>query len=39
VVRLLSAADLAELFDPGRYVRNLDVVFDRLAKLTVGGEP
>ena len=37
--RLLSAANLAELFDPGRYVRNLDVVFDRLAKLTVGGEP
>jgi adenylosuccinate lyase len=39
VARLLSAADLAELFDPGRYVRNLDVVFDRLAKLAVGGEP
>jgi len=37
--RLLSAANLAELFDPGRYVRNLDVVFDRLTKLTVGGEP
>jgi adenylosuccinate lyase len=37
--RLLSAADLEALFDPGRYLRNLDVVFDRLAKLTVGGEP
>jgi adenylosuccinate lyase len=39
VARLLSAADLGALFDPGRYLRNLDVVFDRLAKLTVGGEP
>jgi adenylosuccinate lyase len=37
--RLLSAADLEALFDPGRYLRNLDVMFDRLAKLTVGGEP
>ena len=39
VARLLSPADLEALFDPGRYLRNLDVVFDRLAKLTVGGEP
>jgi adenylosuccinate lyase len=39
VARLLSPADLGALFDPGRYLRNLDVVFDRLAKLTVGGEP
>ncbi len=39
LARLLSVADLAELFDAGRYLRNLDVVFDRLAKLTVGGEP
>jgi adenylosuccinate lyase len=38
VVRLLSAEDVEALFDPGRYLRNLDVVFDRLAKLTVGGE-
>ena len=38
VARLLSAEDLEALFDPGRYLRNLDVVFDRLAKLTVGGE-
>jgi adenylosuccinate lyase len=38
VVRLLNAEDLDALFDPGRYLRNLDVVFDRLAKLTVGGE-
>jgi len=39
VARLLSAADLDTLFDPERYLRNLDVVFDRLAKLTVGQEP
>jgi adenylosuccinate lyase len=39
VARLLSAADLDTLFDPERYLRNLDVVFDRLAKLTVGEEP
>jgi adenylosuccinate lyase len=37
--RLLSAGDLEALFDPGRYLRNLDVVFDRLAKLAVGGKP
>ena len=39
VARLLSAADLDALFEPERYLRNLDVVFDRLAKLTVGEEP
>jgi adenylosuccinate lyase len=39
VAPLLSAADLDALFDPERYLRNLDVVFDRLAKLTVGEEP
>jgi adenylosuccinate lyase len=39
LARLLSAEDLEALFDPGRYLRDLDVVFDRLAKLTVGGEP
>jgi adenylosuccinate lyase len=38
VARLLNAPDLGALFDPRRYLRNLDVVFDRLAKLTVGGE-
>jgi adenylosuccinate lyase len=38
VVRLLGAEDLEALFDPGRYLKHLDVVFDRLAKLTVGGE-
>jgi adenylosuccinate lyase len=38
VAPLLSAADLDALFDPERYLRNLDVVFDRLAKLTVGEE-
>jgi len=39
VARLLSAADLDALFDPAGYLRNLDVVFDRLAKLTVDDEP
>ena len=39
LARLLSAGDLEALFDPGRYLRNLDVVFDRLAKLAVGEEP
>jgi adenylosuccinate lyase len=39
VARLLSAADLDPLFEPERYLRHLDVVFDRLAKLTVGEEP
>ena len=38
VARLLSAEELEALFDPGGYLRNLEVVFDRLAKLTVGGE-
>jgi adenylosuccinate lyase len=38
VARLLSAEDLGALFDPGRYLQNLDVVFDRLAKLTTGEE-
>ena len=39
VARLLSAADLDALFDPAGYLRHLDVVFDRLAKLTVSEEP
>ncbi len=38
VARMLSAEDVGALFDPGRYLQNLDVVFDRLAKLTTGGE-
>jgi adenylosuccinate lyase len=38
VARLLTGEGLEALFDPGRYLKNLDVVFDRLAKLTVGGE-
>ena len=39
VARLLRAANLDALFDPAGYLRNLDVVFDRLAKLTGGEEP
>jgi adenylosuccinate lyase len=31
----LSTDELEALFDPARYLRNLDVVFDRLAKLSV----
>jgi adenylosuccinate lyase len=31
----LTEAELDELFDPGRYLRNLDAVFDRLEKLEV----
>jgi adenylosuccinate lyase len=38
VARLLSGADFDALFDPKRYLRNLDVVFDRLAKLAVSGD-
>jgi adenylosuccinate lyase len=38
VTSLLSPRDVDELFDPTRYLRHLDVVFDRLSKLTVGGE-
>ena len=36
---LLPAEELAALFDPARFLRNLDVVFDRLAKLPVSEEP
>jgi adenylosuccinate lyase len=39
VARLLRATDLDALFDPAGYLRNLDVVFDRLAKLTGCEEP
>ena len=35
VVKRLSAGELEALFDPARYLRNLDVVFDRLVKLPV----
>jgi adenylosuccinate lyase len=37
VERLLAPEDLAALFDPARFVRNLDVVFDRVEKLPVRG--
>ncbi|HEU4528264.1 MAG TPA: adenylosuccinate lyase [Actinomycetota bacterium] len=36
---LLRSDEVASLFDPGRYLRNLDVVFDRLAKLPVSEAP
>ena len=39
VQALLGPEELATLFDPGRFLRNLDVVFDRLAKLPVSEEP
>ena len=35
VAERLSTDELEALFDPARYLRNLDVVFDRLAKLPV----
>jgi adenylosuccinate lyase len=35
VAERLSKDELEALFDPARYLRNLDVVFDRLAKLSV----
>jgi adenylosuccinate lyase len=38
VRQVLSAEELAGLFDPARYLARLDVVFDRLAKLR-GGAP
>jgi adenylosuccinate lyase len=37
VQRLLPPDDLAALFDPARFIRNLDVVFDRVEKLPVRG--
>lgn len=37
VRELLAPEELEALFDPARYLRNLDVVFDRLAKLRGGG--
>jgi adenylosuccinate lyase len=36
VREVLSAEELAGLFDPARYLARLDVVFDRLAKLRGG---
>jgi adenylosuccinate lyase len=38
VARLLSPDALGSLFDPRRFLRNLDVVFDRLQKLPVRDE-
>jgi len=35
VTSLVDEQELAGLFDPARFLRNLDVVFDRLAKLPV----
>jgi hypothetical protein len=35
VAERLDAATLDALFDPGRYLRNLGGVFDRLEKLPV----
>ncbi len=37
VSQLLTPEDLHALFDPMRFLRNLDVVFDRVAKLSVEG--
>ena len=39
VQAFLPAEELAALFDTARFLRNLDVVFDRLAKLPVSEEP
>ena len=39
VARLISAEELDELFEPSRYLRHLDVVFERLAKLPVVEAP
>jgi len=39
VVEVLDEGDLEALFEPTRYLRNLDVVFERLAKLPVAEEP
>jgi adenylosuccinate lyase len=35
VTMLLTPPEIDALFDPSRFMRNLDVVFDRVAKLTV----
>ena len=37
VLRLLTPDELAGLFDPARFLRNLDIVFGRLEKLPVRG--
>ena len=39
VARVLPPDRLDALFDPARYLGNLDVVFDRLAKLSVSEDP
>ncbi len=38
VLRLLTPDELTGLFDPARFLRNLDIVFGRLEKLPVRGE-
>jgi adenylosuccinate lyase len=38
VLRLLTPDELTGLFDPARFLRNLDIVFARLEKLPVRGE-
>ncbi len=38
VARLLTPEELNALFDPRRFLRNLDVVFDRLERVPVDGE-
>jgi hypothetical protein len=35
---MLAEEEIEELLDPSRSLRNLDVVFDRLAKLPVSEE-
>jgi len=39
VAEVLDEGELEALFEPTRYLRNLDVVFERLAKLPVAEEP
>jgi adenylosuccinate lyase len=39
VQAVVPAEEIGSLFDPARFLRNLDVVFDRLAKLSVSEEP
>jgi adenylosuccinate lyase len=38
VLRLLTPDELTGLFDPARFLRNLDIVFGRLEKLPVRGQ-
>jgi adenylosuccinate lyase len=39
VAEVLGEEELEALFEPSRYLRSLDVVFERLAKLSVTEEP